>query len=838
MSGWCCNQSCVGSVVRSEGLLDEKLRLQFCSGGDGGGDLAGTLSQPVFSLRRTRRWVLRCGELCRRQKCLSTKRNALVGTDGEDRYGKKSCRSKAESGIAVRSRVQLASFNAKDDWGQRTTCAAVAAATRSPACRGSCPLLADAWKAARDGTADYHHQCDAWLILPLRKRRGQGSCRLADGSCLARGAGNRRQVTLHEGLVECAVLDEAAGEENPSIPADPQLRQWVVAGGDTSPFRSSRRDRAPANSFLDSVPGLVDDSSASSSPSSSSPLSLESESAESSSGFASVSAAAATASALTKLVSESTSASEELEEVAGSSLEENYVLLYRRESAGKTKQGQDGRGLPAAASDDVGTPSENGTVGTTTSQSLDTMSSSKTGSSMRMSLFNIGSSCAEETTQKLRDAKSDEELWKVMEVFVDEGTMADLMAVFGKLKDVRMWRLALKVFRWMQMQEWYVPSDRLYAKIISIVGKFQKTSIALTLFNEAQSIGLADNVNVYGAMIFAYSRSGMVDAAKAMVVRMEEDGIVPDAFIRKSIATGMSFRSLTRGARLQSVGNVLEQWRPEMSVEELLSSVLPAEEAGSSPMIYSQVLAHAGRFGDCEKMERVLKEMKEKGYALSEKDYNSVLSCYSRQGEVEKMGEVWEQMLAKGWQPSVHSCTTMLDGYGRKHMYDAMDKLLAVVHAAGLRRDQIMLEVLLLAFIRGQQWDRMEAIRDEVRARGYRLGAKVYFVMIEEFAKWERYDAMEKAYRELIDAGYRPDVDTYGKLIDGCKEGRKFDLMEEVIAAVPDSKRRGRRQVQERKENYVPLEGRKPSPSGRWKRLGSRGPRRRGQQEEVEMVKH
>lgn len=89
--------------------------------------------------------------------------------------------------------------------------------------------------------------------------------------------------------------------------------------------------------------------------------------------------------------------------------------------------------------------------------------------------------------------------------------------------------IAAQVFELMRDQVWYRPYIGIYIKLITMLGKCKQPEKAHELFQAMIEEGCAPNLESYTALVSAYSRSGRLGEAFALLDRMKATaGCRPD----------------------------------------------------------------------------------------------------------------------------------------------------------------------------------------------------------------------------------------------------------------------------------------------------------------------
>lgn len=87
------------------------------------------------------------------------------------------------------------------------------------------------------------------------------------------------------------------------------------------------------------------------------------------------------------------------------------------------------------------------------------------------------------------------------------------------------------MFELLHEQLWYRPNSSIYIKLIVMLGKCKQAERAHALFQDMVDEGCIINHETYTALVSAYSRSGLLDQAFALLNKMKvTDGCQPDVY--------------------------------------------------------------------------------------------------------------------------------------------------------------------------------------------------------------------------------------------------------------------------------------------------------------------
>ncbi|EPS58661.1 hypothetical protein M569_16151 [Genlisea aurea] len=282
------------------------------------------------------------------------------------------------------------------------------------------------------------------------------------------------------------------------------------------------------------------------------------------------------------------------------------------------------------------------------------------------------------------------------------------------------WESALKIFSLLRKQQWYEPKCRAYTMLLLMLGRCKLPDEAGVLFDTLLSDGLRPTLDVYTALVTAYSSGGLLE--KAMLIVDEMKNPPPDAFTYSPI-----IKSCFEHGRLGAIPSVLDR----MSASGI-------ERTGVTFNILIDGYGKARRFGA---MERRLGEMIEAGICPDVYTFNSVVGAYGRCGMIGEMERRFDEFRAMGLNPDAVTCNTMIRSYGLRGMHD-----------------------------------KMMNVREFMRKRFISPTVATYNAVIEAYGRAGNVEKMEEVFLEMKEGGLKPNKVTYTSAVKGYGRAKEKGL--------------------------------------------------------------
>ncbi|KAK9050159.1 hypothetical protein SSX86_030871 [Deinandra increscens subsp. villosa] len=323
------------------------------------------------------------------------------------------------------------------------------------------------------------------------------------------------------------------------------------------------------------------------------------------------------------------------------------------------------------------------------------------------------------------------------------------------------WQRALEVYEWLNLRNWYTPSARMLATILSVLGKANQEALAVEIFERSEE-GIDSTVQVYNAMMGVYARTGQFVKVQEILDLMQERGCEPDL---------VSFNTLIN-ARFRST-----KMEPNVALD-LLNEV---KRSGLQPDIitYNTLLSACSRDSNLQEAVKVYKDMEENKCQPDLWTYNAMLSVYGRCGLVNEAESLFFDIKSKGFDPDAVTYNSLLYAYAKEGHVDKVEKLCDEMVRLGFGEDEMTYNTVIHMYGKLGQHDLALKLYKEMKSRGCDPDVVTYTVLVDSLGKANKITEAANVMSEMIDVGIKPTLRTYSALICGYgKAGKRLEAEE------------------------------------------------------------
>lgn len=331
------------------------------------------------------------------------------------------------------------------------------------------------------------------------------------------------------------------------------------------------------------------------------------------------------------------------------------------------------------------------------------------------------------------------------------------------------WEAALKVFKLLREQEWYEPETATYTSLIQMLGKCAKPDLAYSLFGIMLKEKCKPSVQVYTALLTAFTRSDLLERASQTLEEMKRTpGCEPDVKTYSELIRAYSSKCYFKRVSL------------------LLSEM---KSAGLTPnTVTCNILLDAyGRAGMFDAMEGLFIEIFEgDDYSYNYWTQNVVLTSYARVGNIERM-EYWFSKLQRlGFRPNVITFNILLTAYGRECLFEKIEAVLDFMHVYHYRGSTSTYNIVIDAYGKAGNIKRVAEIYQEMRAQGVSEDKRTFCSLIDTYGKQGLWLKVEKVLRQMRNVDIEPDAAIYNAALDAYRRSDRKVEMHRVLMEMED----------------------------------------------------
>jgi pentatricopeptide repeat protein len=196
---------------------------------------------------------------------------------------------------------------------------------------------------------------------------------------------------------------------------------------------------------------------------------------------------------------------------------------------------------------------------------------------------------------------------------------------------------------------------------------------------------------------------------------------------------------------------------------------------GCSLVTYNTLIDAYARQGDMAKVQKMFKDMCEKGVDPDLITYSTVIKGYCVQGDLEQALQIFTLMRKRGITPDGILFNSLLDGCARKQMRTLTEQVLADMEEAKVAPSNFTLSILIKLYGRiGDVEQAFEVVETYPKKYGFDLNATVYTCLMSTCISNDNLDRALEVFENMQNAKKcTADAKTYSTLINGClRKGR------------------------------------------------------------------
>ncbi|GJP31125.1 hypothetical protein CLOM_g9556 [Closterium sp. NIES-68] len=308
---------------------------------------------------------------------------------------------------------------------------------------------------------------------------------------------------------------------------------------------------------------------------------------------------------------------------------------------------------------------------------------------------------------------------RCMETFKGKLTLPDFALIFKEFAQRGDWIRAMRLFKYMQRQQWCAPNEYIYTIMIGIMGREGMLDRAQELFEEMPEHGVEWNVYSFTALINAYGRNGMYERSLDLLARMKREGVAANSITYNTVLHACAKGAMAWDglvdifAKMRQDGvqpdivtfnTLLAACNARSLVEQsaMVFRSMVASQVPPNALSYASLVDTHRRGGQLGGVRRLFQEMSgEEGVVADVSAYNMLIDAYAWGGEYQAAQEVFNEMQAAGCIPNVATYTALLKALGSNGSYHHVRSVFTQMKASGRKPDLATYRALLDVFISG-----------------------------------------------------------------------------------------------------------------------------------------
>lgn len=371
---------------------------------------------------------------------------------------------------------------------------------------------------------------------------------------------------------------------------------------------------------------------------------------------------------------------------------------------------------------------------------------------------------------------------RCMDSYRNKLSMKDFSLIFREFGQRGDWERALRLFKYMQRQQWCKPHEHIYTIMIGILGREGLLDGCSEIFEEMPNQGVDWNVYSFTALINAYGRNGQYEASLHLLSRMKRERVTPNLITYNTVINacakgGMDWEGLLGlFAQMRHEGiqpdiityNTLLGACSLRGLDEEATMVFRTmNEAGVVPdqVTYSLLVETFGNMQRLDSVSELLREMEISGNVPDVVAYNVLLEAFGKGGDVTKAAGVFKQMLQAACSPNVHTYSTLLECYGKHGRFDDVRELFTEMKASGIAPDIVTYNTLIETFGKGGYFKEVVSLFDAMIDGTVDPNMETYTGLLHACGMAGLHQKAGRIYQHLLNRGLKPDSDIFNGLI-------------------------------------------------------------------------
>ncbi|CAL4990023.1 unnamed protein product [Urochloa decumbens] len=305
---------------------------------------------------------------------------------------------------------------------------------------------------------------------------------------------------------------------------------------------------------------------------------------------------------------------------------------------------------------------------------------------------------------------------------------------------------------------------------------------AWELLHGAIEQGVPVSVAGFNALIAAYSKEGLHEAAFQLYRIMNKLGLAPSTHTFNYLIMGLCHQGRLDEAQLvlehmvskgyclsTSFTIYLDASFREGDAVRALKCWDDMEKIGlrSDFIAFSAYVNGLCRLDYVNEAYQAFFEMTTRGLVPNNITYNSIISAFCRAGNMAEALKLQKQMRQSGLVPDVYTSNILIDGLCREGNLNMVDSLLLDMCSNGLIPDTVTYNTIINAYCRAKDMNGAMNFMNKMFAAGCEPDIFTYNIWMHSLCSNHMLNQAGKVLDELAARGCAPNSVTYNTLMDG-----------------------------------------------------------------------
>jgi pentatricopeptide repeat protein len=327
----------------------------------------------------------------------------------------------------------------------------------------------------------------------------------------------------------------------------------------------------------------------------------------------------------------------------------------------------------------------------------------------------------------------------------------------------------MQVFRWMQMQRWYVADNGIFSKLISVMGKKGQVRMAMWLFSQMRNSGCRPDTSVYNSLITAHLHSRDKTKALAKAHGYFEKMKTIERCQPNIVTYNILLRAFAQASDVQKV--------------ELLFKDLDESTITSDVYTYNGVIDAYGKNGMLGEMESVLVRMKTDRVKPDVITFNTLIDAYGKKQAFDKMEQVFKSLLRSKESPTLPTFHCMIINYGKARLREKAELLVEKMADLGYKPNHVTRECLITMYGYCGNVSKAREVFNELLASGqWEIQVSSLNAMLDAYCINGVPSEASELLNDVVRKGFVvPNLSTYKLLYKAFTKATRKDLVDVLL---------------------------------------------------------
>eukprot|EP00252_Welwitschia_mirabilis_P004017 TRINITY_DN1415_c0_g1_i1.p1 TRINITY_DN1415_c0_g1~~TRINITY_DN1415_c0_g1_i1.p1 ORF type:complete len:950 (+),score=168.14 TRINITY_DN1415_c0_g1_i1:298-3147(+) len=374
----------------------------------------------------------------------------------------------------------------------------------------------------------------------------------------------------------------------------------------------------------------------------------------------------------------------------------------------------------------------------------------------------------ESVIDDLRNLPARASVTRGLEHYKSKLTLNDFAVIFRELGGCGEWQRCLKLFRYMQRQQWCKPNENIYTLMIGILGREGLLDRCAEIFEEMPEDGIRWSVYSFTALINAYGRNGQYETCLHLLARMKREGIAPALITYNTVINAC----VKGGLDWEGLLGLFAQMRHEGIQPDMIT--------------YNALLSACSSRGLPNEAEMVFRAMNEVGIVPNTTTYSLLVQTFKNIGELDRVSKLYKEMELAGSLPDVTAYNLLLEALSEAQMFKEVDAIFRQMKEAGCSPTVSTYVILINSYGHDRQFNIVRKLFNEMKATDIELDAVAYNTLIDVFGKGGYYEDVMSFFHDMVESSVQPALETYEGLMFACGAGGLLEDAKKVFKYMQD----------------------------------------------------